>query len=1081
MPQKCLQTTIIAFVLSEQRLRPSPNEMDDPEDAHLQSNPATRRRQSVDQIPSSSQSSSSQSIQAPAATQLHRIQQIASTEFRGLHADMQSHQLKHHNQRVIGLDDHALPLWGHVMEHAPSNADEIQDLSAAAVDIQDTAAQAARTLSSLENAQEAQRQLGQMKVQKTAAVHRKMVEKMETFLQEHPSIVGELQQSGIDLGAVSRNALHAAETALHDVVRSNTGLMNDNKTLEARLSKTSTTTESLKAELAKTSNCLARSRTLHFKAVVGHAALAHKSEHLKQGLSEREEAEQAALNKAERWKQCNESLLETLTEKDTCLQGLDERCHDLSDELSREKNNFSRHTEDLRGQLSTKQDLIDVLEKDVHSLRGQLATKQEVVNTLEEEVDSLQSQLADISNSRSCYREESHRRQLQLTFAEAEIADQKQTTAAVRQNRALVERKLGQAQHRLKTTREDFERLKHDRAGYVRRLRELHLQQEASLQSLRTCQRERTDKAQEAANLKNQLSDKSHEAAELKDQLRDAEMDVVALQRVLRESAEQARATITDKLIEIENLSEDRNSQQDVYRELDAKHQHLRLKASTKVRALGNKLTAAKERIEELTTVVQAHAQDTLDSVNYAESIEFECSRLLAELTFDKAAKAGLAQENASLKRKRSDLQSSLELLQQRLQETGEEIAQLKTQRASVEVRTDKVLRYLVRYSLTIKHKLNLACQLIDSKEKRLKDANQAISAQAIELSDHRYCHEDREALENLRELAETQELELRQVGQRLAGYRKWLNLTCIHESDRDKVDTTALEQCMSEIQALPVGAGFSLHRSSPSAVVQGLTFTYAVHSVKEQATKILVYCFRNPPCLQVADLYSLDQSLAQAKPDDRNAALSMLHAALKVQINYSERAGGSSFAMSMFVLHSMELLCAWCEAALADILELDSLYARVRPLLAVTNMLVRALTAVVEDRLRGGSQNTLPAHLPHEFDHQLQGSGYTYGKYRDDILVLTPTKHIVYVHACQCSVETYDQDDAQAEWLQLPEVGLRLKLHNVPILGTFTSCIWTYAQIGNSMSLFDAALQRTVLNQEPSSPSDAALSLLID
>lgn len=1045
--------------------------MDVPKDVRIQSNPVTRRRQSVIQPPR--MLGSSTSIQTAAASSLPQIQNQASDEFHGLHAGMESHRLKHHNQRVLGLDDHALPLWGHVMEHAPSNADEIQDLSAAANNLQETAAQAARTFSSLERAKDAQMQLDQLKVQKSADVHRKMVDKMETFLQEHPSLVTELQEKGVDLGAVSRRSLHTAEVALDDVVQSNHWLMNDKEGLTAKLSQTSVETKSLRADLAKTSERLKQSRALRFRTMVRHAALARKSEHLKQALHEREEAEQT---RATRWQESNKDLQANLSDKDTRLQN-------LSIELSREKNESARQTSDLRGQLSTKQDLIGTLEEDADRLRGQVSAKQGRIKALESDVDGLRSQLADISDSRSYYRKESQNLRLQSAFAEQKVKDQNEKLATVSDSRAALEHELAETQQRLKATKDEVKRLRHEEASHRNRLHELQSQHEAVLRNLSTCQQEYTSKAQqvgmlknqltdmsqEAGNLKNQLTDKSQEVAKLKDQLRDVNADVAALQRDLNESSEQARATITDQKIGIQTICEDRNAQHAAYSELETKHRSLRLDASAKTQALQDELTAAKQRNEELTAAVQAHAQDALDSADHVESIDFECSRLQAESKSDKAAKAGSVQENAGLKRKRSDLQSSVE----RLREAGDVTAPLNTQRASVDERTDNVLEYLARYSQTIKHNLKLACQTTGSKQKRIKEANQA-----IEPSNHRDCHKDRQDFENLRELAETQENESVQIGQRLAGYQKWVSITCIHDSDRDNVDTVALEQCLLGVQTLPAGAGFSQSRLSPSPIVHGLTFTYTVHSVKEQATKMLVYCFRNPLRLQLADLYSLDQPLDQAKPEDRNAALLILHAVLKVQIEHSEHAGACSFATSMFILHSMELLCAWSGLELAETLDLNRLYARAEPLLAVTNVLVRALATLVDGRLKSDFVKTLPALLSRDLEHQLQGSGYIYGQYQNDILVFTPAGHVVYVHVCQCSVGTYDQGDA---WLQAPELGLRLRFHDVPILGTFTSCIWTYTQIGNHMSLFGAAAERTALDKEPSPPSDAALSLLID
>ena len=1034
--------------------------MDVPKDVRIQSNPVTRRRQSVIQPPR--MLGSSTSIQTAAASSLHQIQNQASDEFHGLHAGMESHRLKHHNQRVLGLDDHALPLWGHVMEHAPSNADEIQDLSAAANNLQETAAQAARTLSSLERTNGAQIQLAQSKVQKSADVHRKMVEKMETFLQEHPSLITELQEKGVDLGAVSRSALHTAEVALDDVVQSNQGLMNDKEDLAAKLSKTSAETKSLRADLAKTSERLKQSRALRFRTMVGHAALVHKSEHLKQALHEREEAEQTALTRATRWQQSNKDLQANLSDKDARLQH-------LSIELSREKNESARQTSDLRVQVTAKQDLIDTLEEGADRLRGQVSAKQDLIKALENDVDGLRSQLADISSSRSYYRKESHNLRIQFAFAEQEVNDQNEKLAAASDSRAVLEHELAETQQRLQATKDEIERLRHEVTSRRNRLHELQSQHEAVLQNLSTCQQECTSKAQQVGNLKNQLTDKSQEVAKLKDQLRDVNVDVAALQRDISESAEQARATTSDQKIEIRPYRKIETLSMPLS-ELETTHRSLRLDTSAKIQALKDELTAAKQRIEELTAAVQAHAQDALDSADYVGSIDFECSRLQAE---SKSDKAGFAQENAGLKRKRSDLQASVEVLHRPLREAGDASAPLNSQRASVDERTDNVQGYLVRYSRTIKHNLKLACQTIGSKQKRIKEANQA-----IEPSDHRDCHKDRQDLENLRELAETHENELVQIGQRLAGYQKWVSITCIHDSDRDKVDTAALEQCLLGVQTLPAGAGFSQSRLSPLPIVHGLTFTYTVHSVKEQATKILVYCFRNPLRLQLADLYSLDQPLNQAKPEDRNAALLILHAVLKVQIEHSEHAGACSFATSMFILHSMELLCAWSGLESAETLDLHRLYARAEPLLAVTNVLVRALATLVDGRLKGDFVKTLTALLSRDLEHQLQGSGYIYGQYQNDILVFTPAGHVVYVHACQCSVGTYDQGDA---WLQAPELGLRLRFHDVPILGTFTSCIWTYTQIGNHLSLFGAAAERTALDKEPSPPSDAALSLLID
>ena len=165
----------------------------------------------------------------------------------------------------------------------------------------------------------------------------------------------------------------------------------------------------------------------------------------------------------------------------------------------------------------------------------------------------------------------------------------------------------------------------------------------------------------------------------------------------------------------------------------------------------------------------------------------------------------------------------------------------------------------------------------------------------------------------------------------------------------------------------------------------------------------------------------------------------------------------------------------------MVETLELGKLYERVQPFLLVTDTLVHTMDCLIIDHIKGTHNNSLPALLSCNVNPQLRGGGYSYCKHNDDILVVTPAEQAVYVRACQCSVQLYDEDDEQANWLDGPTDVLRLKFHDVPILGTFTSCFWTYAQIGDNMPVLDPAMTRTAFDQVPSQPPDAALALMVE
>jgi len=244
-------------------------------------------------------------------------------------------------------------------------------------------------------------------------------------------------------------------------------------------------------------------------------------------------------------------------------------------------------------------------------------------------------------------------------------------------------------------------------------------------------------------------------------------------------------------------------------------------------------------------------------------------------------------------------------------------------------------------------------------------------------------------------------------------------------------------------MQTIPAHCGFVATRKTPSAVVHGLTSIHAIASVKEHTIRMLVHCFGKPSHLQLADIYSLDQSLPQAGHEDRNAALLILHAVLKVKIKHTERIGRCSFATSMFILHVIEELCAWSDRPMAETLELEMLYQKVHASLLTTDLVVRGLDTLVSDRFKGIDQSHFSAYLSKSFISSLQDDGYTFEKYNDDIIVLTPELHVIYVHACQCTAQLYDEDDPAARWHHHDEDRLRLKVHDVPILGTFSSCFW--------------------------------------
>lgn len=145
---------------------------------------------------------------------------------------MEQQRLRHLNQRANGLKESTLPLWTRALGDMPIEQEHERSTKATTEVLRLRVQRAAQSLKAAEELQKAKKKLEAAKLQKTIDKHQKAVQWVQSFLQSNPAVVADLQSAGIDFGAVSREALQAAEDAVEAISDENHKIIADLRTLE---------------------------------------------------------------------------------------------------------------------------------------------------------------------------------------------------------------------------------------------------------------------------------------------------------------------------------------------------------------------------------------------------------------------------------------------------------------------------------------------------------------------------------------------------------------------------------------------------------------------------------------------------------------------------------------------------------------------------------------------------------------------------------------------------------------------------------------------------------------------------------
>lgn len=934
--------------------------------------------------------------QAPSIAESQKHSQIQGIEaFHELHNKMELHRLRHLNQTANGLEESALPLWTHALENIPLQRTHEHNVKASFEVLRLQAERAAQSLKAAEKLQEANEKLEAVKTQKTIEKHQRAVQAVQTFLQSCPAAIIDLQSAGIDFGAVTREVLQAAEDALEAIKEENFKIIADLRTLEEASNEKSSLIDDLTAQVNE--------KSIELEA--RQEQLVKKDRTIKTALSQRDEAK----IKESRVRRTNESLTEVIAQKDTSLSRFKEAIEDLGRRLESEKKTRLQESDRSEDTLAKKKTHILSLENDVKELEQEIAEQIVSVTKLEAEVTTLRQIIAQREDSIVKHEKSSKDARDAYETTWQKLEDVEKLLQRTQAEHSFVKERYSTAQRQITETS----------AKYAKTLAEFK---------------------QLAADLhraKSSILEKDNQISDLSLRHQDAQAVIVENESklvVLRNQVESAARNETDSKLRYQQLQDQSNST---------------------VQGLQSGLVEAKQQVEELTIAVAAHVKYARDRDTLVNDMKSGADSLKQELEQERKLKGSVVSENASLKRKFSDLQAQNAMFEQNLRAASADVTRLRNQRQERQQQATRVLSFVLMHTRALNQKLSVANGETESVRKRLRDSNHTLSEQAIELANHRFCDQDRRELDDIRDLLTSKEEQLSESESLVRSYVNWLSTA------NPQIDSEAFQRCIHNFKLQAPPPEFLASRRSRFIYIHGLAPLSVPSDLRTHASQMLTRWCSRPCDTQVADIYSLEQALSISTPGERSTALLLIHTGVVEEIRSWDDENRPSEDVSMFMLLALDMLCSWSNTTTANALNLSGSYDKVNVVLPTDHTIISALNALVQSSLRFDCSEGLATMLTLVHQPKLFGDGYCFIKFRDDLLIVTPQHEAIFVPVCQCQVQAYDEDDPTAHWADHTELRYRLVVHKTPLLGTFKSCFWTHAEIGASMPVFESAMLR--------------------